>query len=422
MKDIQIKIPSRISRRTLLRGAGVAMALPALECMAPLNAAVGEEPRRMVAINFELSFHPPNMIPGQGGMNYGFSPYLKPLEDLRNDFTFISGTSHPAVGGGHSASKSWLTGAPHPDAANFRNTISIDQLAAKHIGLRTRFAYAVMGAGISISSNGVRVPGSSQASRHFAAMFAEPRAAEKARRIEKLREGQSVLDAVRDAAKRMQKRVSRADGEKLEEYFSAVRDAERNLAKSERWQHKPKPKVDAKPPGRELDRNLIIQRSRQWYDLIVLALQTDSTRLITLPINDGTAVPTLPGVSMNYHNLSHHGKDPEKLKQLAVVEAAQVNLFGEFLRKLKNTGEGDSNLLARTQVLMGSHMHSGNHENRNLPIIHAGGGFRHGRHLKFDQTDNTALCNLYVSMLNRLGVSVDRFGSSTGRLSGFSSV
>ena len=418
MKDIQIKLPQRISRRTMLRGAGVAMALPALECMTPLRATPGREPRRMVAINFELSFHPPNMFPEAAGRDYALSFYLQPLADLREDFTFISGTSHPDVGGGHAASKSWLTGAPYPNAANFKNSISIDQLAAKHIGLQTRFAYAVMGPGISVSSNGVRVPGSHYASKHFEMMFLEPRAREKAAQIEKLRQGQSVLDAVREAAKRMQSRLSSQDRDKLEEYFTSVRDAERNMQKSEQWQHKPKPKVEAKPPARQLDRNLIIQRSKQWYDLIHLALQTDSTRLITLPINDGVAVPSLPGVSMNYHNLSHHGKDPEKLKQLGVVEAAQVKLFGEFLRKLKNTKEDDSNLLERTQVLMGSHMHSGNHENRNLPILHAGGGFQHGQHLKFDNTNNTPLCNLYLSMLNRLGVNLDRFGSCTGRMKG----
>lgn len=406
----------------MLRGAGVAMALPALECMTPLKAAPGSEPRRLVAINFELSFHPPNMIPEQAGRDYEFSPYLKPLEELRDDFTFISGTSHPEVAGGHSATKSWLTGAPYPDAANFRNTISIDQLAAKQIGLKTRLAYAVMGPGISISSNGVRVPGSPYVRHHFAAMFTEPRASEKAARIEKLREGRSVLDVVRESARRMQSRVSQPDRDKLEEYFTAVREAEKNMEKSEQWQHRPKPEVDAQPPGRDLDRNLILQRSKQWYDLIILALQTDSTRLITLPINDGVSVPSLPGVSMNYHNLSHHGKEPEKLKQLGVVEAAQVKLFGDFLRQLKNTEEGESNLLERTQVLMGSHMHSGNHENRNLPIIHAGGGFKHGQHLKFDYTDNAPLCNLYLSMLQRLGINIDSFGSSTGRLKGFAEI
>jgi len=420
-KNLSFGIPVQpISRRTLLRGAGVVVALPALECMAPLTAAPGQaEALRMVAINFELSFHPPNMIPDAAGPDYALSPYLQPLEDLRNEFTFISGTSNPNVGGGHAASKSWLTGAPYPDAANFKNTVSIDQLAAKHIGRKTRFAYAAMGSGISISSNGVRVPGNPFAHRHFEAMFVESKPREKATQIERLREGRSVLDVVRESARRMQRRVSQRDRDKLEEYFTSVRDAEKNMQKSEHWQNKPKPQVEAKPPGRQLDRNLIIQRSKQWYDLIHLALQTDSTRLITYPINDGVAVPTLPGVSMNYHNLSHHGKDPQKIKQLSLVEAAQVRLFGEFLRKLKNTQEDGSNLLDRTQVLLGSHMHSGDHNTRNLPILHAGGGFHHGQHLKFDHENNTPLCNLYVSMLNRLGINIDSFGSSTGRLKGF---
>ena len=148
-----------------------------------------------------------------------------------------------------------------------------------------------------------------------------------------------------------------------------------------------------------------------------LALQTDSTRLITYTVGDSNSVAALPGVSMNYHDLSHHGRDTEKLKQLAIVESAHVKIFGDFLRRLKESEEGDSNLLDRTMVLLGSHMHSGNHDNRNLPVILGGGGFRHGQHLAFDQDNNYPLANLYVTMLQRLGLEVDRFASSTGTMS-----
>jgi hypothetical protein len=149
-----------------------------------------------------------------------------------------------------------------------------------------------------------------------------------------------------------------------------------------------------------------------------LALMTDSSRVITYGVGDSNAVATLPGVSMNYHDLSHHGQDPEKLKQLAIVESAHVKTYGEFLTRLKETAEGEATLLDRTMVLMGSHMHSGGHNNRNLPILLAGGGFRHGQHLAFDQDNNYPLANLYVSMLQRLGLEVDRFASSTGTLTG----
>ena len=411
-----------LPRRTFLRGAGVAIALPALECMVSRPAAAQSDqavPRRMVAINFELSFHPPNLIPEQPGRDYELTRYLQPLADLRNDFTFISGSSHPNVDGGHAASKSWLTGAPHPGAANFKNSISVDQLAAKEIGLQTRFgSMALGGGGISVSASGVKIPGSNMPSRQFAAMFLEGSDWQKAERIERLREGQSVLDTVLSSARRMQSRISKQDREKLDEYFAAVRAAEQNLHKSEQWQHRPKPHVDAKPPRDILDQNDIINRARQLYDIMYLALQTDSTRLITYTVGDSNAVANLPGVSMNYHDLSHHGQDPEKLKQLAIVEAEHVKVFGDFVRRLKETTEDDANLLERTMVLMGSHMHSGSHDNRNLPILLAGGGFQHGGHLAFDQDQNYPLANLYVSMLQRLGMKVGRFASSTGSMRG----
>jgi hypothetical protein len=175
--------PSPIPRRTLLRGAGVAIALPLLECMKPasvLAQATKLPPRRMIAINYELSFHPPNLMPEKAGRDYELTPYLKPLADIRDEFTVISGTSHPDVDGGHSASASWLTGAPHPGAANFRNSISIDQLAAKQIGSQTRFASRQLGAAIAVSANGVKLPGSPYAVHHFNEMFLEGRADQKA--------------------------------------------------------------------------------------------------------------------------------------------------------------------------------------------------------------------------------------------------
>lgn len=410
-----------IPRRTLLRGAGVALSLPLLECMKTESAFAQSktpEPRRMIAINYELSFHPPNLMPEKAGRDYELTRYLKPLADLRDEFTVISGTSHPDVDGGHSASASWLTGAPHPGAANFRNSISIDQLAAKQIGSQTRFASRQLGAGIAVSANGVKLPGSPYAVHHFNEMFLEGRADQKAKQLEQLREGRSVLDTVLEASKRLQRRVSRQDQRKVDEYFAAVRDAELSLQKSEQWANRPKPKVDAKPPQRIRNRAQVRERAQQFYDVMHLALLTDSTRLMTCVFNDGSYVPVIPGVSQNYHNLSHHGQDPQKLKELAIVEGEYVKMFGDFLRKLKETKEGNSTLLDRTMILMGSHMESGRHNNTNLPAVLAGGGFRHGQHLAFDKQNNTPLSNLHVTMLQRLGLKVDRFSTSTGTLRG----
>jgi hypothetical protein len=358
------------------------------------------------------------LIPEEAGSDYPLTPYLKPLEDLRRDFTIISGTSHPEVDGGHAASKSWLTGAPHPGAANFRNSISIDQLAAREIGLETRFAYLNLGGGgLSVSANGVQVPSNAYPARLFEDLFLEGRPDEKSRQIQRLREGRSVLDTVLAGARRMHSRVSPQDRHKLEEYLASVREAEQQLQKAEQWRHKPKPKVDVEPPKDIRDGNEIINRARQFYDLMYLAILTDSSRLMTYSVGDSNAVATLPGVSMNYHDLSHHGQEPEKLKQLGIIESEHVKAFGDFLRRLKEAKEGESNLLDRTMVLMGSHMHSGGHDNRNLPIVLAGGGFQHGRHLAFDRDNNVPLANLYVTMLQRLGLKVDRFASSTGTMS-----
>lgn len=417
---------NKICRRTMIRGAGVALALPALECMKPRakGAEIGAAtPRRMVTINFELSFHPPNLMPVKAGRDYEETPYLKKLNALKNDFTVISGTSHPEVDGGHAASKSWLTGAPHPGAANFRNSISMDQLAARSLGLETRFAYLAVGSGgCSVSANGVPVPSNHYPAQLFRSLFLEGRPAEKKRQVERLREGQSVLDSIIQDAKRLQKRTGRNDRSKLEQYFSAVREAEMRLHKAEQWHQKPKPAVNVDPPNEVRDRNDIISRARLFYDVMFLALQTDSTRVISYGVGDSNAVATLAGVNMNYHDLSHHGQDPEKLKQLGIVESAHVKTYGEFLQRLKETSEGESTLLDRTMVLMGSHMHSGGHNNLNLPIILAGGGFKHGQHLAFDQKNNYPLANLYVSMLQRLGLEVDQFASSTGSMKGLEPV
>lgn len=411
-----------IPRRTLLRGAGVAIGLPALDCMVPAFAAEprgSQEPRRMIAINMELSFHPPNLMPVKVGSDYETTPYLEPLKDLRDNLTVISGTSHPDVDGGHAASKSWLTGAPHPGAANFKNSISIDQLAAREIGLQTRLAYMALGGdGISVSANGVKIPGIPWPSYYFRKMFIEGTAQEQAGQMERLREGRSVLDQVQEASRRMRTRVSARDREKLDDFFAAVREAEQQLQKSEQWQKQPKPVVDVAPPNDIRDQSRLIERAVQMYDLMVLAIQTDSTRLMTYAIGDSSNVPLLPGVSMNYHDLSHHGQDPEKLRQLATVESEHIRAFGYFIRRLKEIREDESCLLDRTMVMLGSHMHSGGHNNRNLPILFAGGRFKHGQHLAFDADNNYPLANLYVTMLQRLGLEVETFASSTGTMRG----
>ncbi|MGE3808883.1 MAG: DUF1552 domain-containing protein, partial [Gemmataceae bacterium] len=339
----------RLDRRTFLRGSGVALALPLLDAMAPRGSAATEPAkRRLVAINIGLGLHVPNLVPTKAGRDFELTPYLEPLRGFRQDLTVISGTSHPNVDGGHLAENSFLTAAPHPGSAAFKNTVSIDQLAAEKIGLATRFGYLALslaGTSLSYSRSGVAVPSQTRPSQLFAQLFLEGKPNEKQAQVRRLQENRSVMDVVLDKATRMRSRLGANDRAKLDEYFNAVRETEVRLAKAQDWENKPKPKVDVPAPRDINDNTDIIARARLMYDLMHLALQTDSTRLITFHKNGINAVPQITGVTQDYHNLSHHGRDPEKLKELQVIETAQLSIFAEFLDKLRKTREGDATLL-----------------------------------------------------------------------------
>ena len=415
-----------ITRRTFLRASGVALCLPALESFESFGAGAPEPPKiRLIAIGLGLGLHAPNLIPETAGRDYALTPYLELLKEFRNDFTVISGSSHPEVDGGHSAEKSYLTAAPHPGSTSFRNTESIDQYAARKIGLATRFSYLALsdyGNSLSVSRSGVPIPGQTSPARIFAKLFLEGRPEEKARQVERLQEGQSVLDMVGDQAHRMRQRVGRRDTEKLDEYFTAVRETEQRLVKAEAWEQRPKPKVDYKQPREISGHADIIGRARLMYDMAQLAIQTDSTRLITYSIGGPTEAPSIPGISEGYHNLSHHGMDPAKIKQLTIVETEHLKAFRDFLGRLKATQEEGSNLLDRTLILYGSHLgNASSHANTNMPILLAGGGFKHGQHLAFDPKNNYPLPNLFVSILQRMSIETDKFASSTGPMRGLES-
>jgi hypothetical protein len=416
-----------LQRREFLRGTGVALALPLLEAMRlPVSAAPAMKRKRMVAIMTPLGIHGENLFPTEAGRSYQATPYLQPLQALRRDFTVFSGVSHPDVDGGHDSERSFLTAAPHPGASSFRNTVSLDQLAAEQIGAETRYASLVlstMGGSISWTRGGVNIPSESRPSRLFAKLFLEGSAKEVQQQMAKLKEGQSVMDMVSGEAKRMARDLSQHDQDKLDEYFTSVRELEARLHKGEEWATKAKPKVTMKPPTDIMDNADLIARTALMYDLAHLALQTDSTRLITLHIQGTGLVPPIKGVTMEQHNLSHHGKDPEKLKQLGLLEAAQMVALAGFLAKLKQSQEDSSNLLDQTMVLYGSNLgNASSHDTKNMPIVLAGGGFQHGQHLAFDTKQNEALPNLYVMMLQQLGLEVDAFATSTkSGLRGFTS-
>ncbi len=419
-----MKMP-RLTRRHFLRGAGVTLGLPFLEGLAPRGRAAenATPPRRLVCICTPLGIHTPFLNPEQKGRDYPLTPYLEPIADFRNDFSVISGLSHPDVGSSHDSIFSFLTAAPHPEIrAGFRNSISLDQFAAERIGGQTRvpsLSLSAEGFGLSWTRSGALVPPDLWPATVFARLFLEGRPEEVEEQRRRLRNGKSILDTVSEQAKRMAPSLGRRDREKIDEYFTSVRELEQRMVTAQEWALKPKPQVDAKPPQNNLNSTDLIGKTRLMFDLTHLALQTDSTRLVTMLLLGTSGVPPVPGVTMGHHDLSHHGQDPVKLAQLKLVELGQMQLVRELLGNLKKTQEQGGSLLDHTMVFFSSNLGSAaSHSTRNLPVIFAGGGFKHGQHLAFDANHGPPLCNLYVSMLQRLGIEAYQFGSSTGPLTG----
>lgn len=411
-----------LHRRHFLRGLGTTVALPFLDAMVPAFAAknTASSPPRFVAMCAGLGFHTPHLFPDKPGADYALSPYLSRLKDHRRDITVVSGLSHPEQQGnnGHASELTWLTAAKRPGLAGFKNTISLDQLIANEIGIQTRYPYLALSnssRSMAWTSNGVGIPGQSSPSRLFEALFVDGTEQEVEAELKQLRRGRSILDTVLGEAKKLDRTLGERDSEKLDEYLTSVRDLEVRLQQSEGWAKKPKPKVDAAKPQDIADRHDAIAKQRLMYDMMVLALQTDSTRTITYALSGMNAVPSnLPGVKTDWHNLSHHGKDEEKISELKIIEEAEFDAFNDFLAKLKNVKEGGVSLLDRTAVLFGSNLGNASaHDWHNLPIVVAGGGFRHGSYLAHDAKDNTPFANLFVSFAQHMGLEIDQFGTST---------
>lgn len=418
MKNVNFNFGRRISRRAMLRGAGVALALPLLDAMTPAFAAVGESRRakRFVGVSLALGLHSPNLVPATSGRNYQPSMYLKSLQDIRNEFTVVSGSSHPGVTGGHTAEGSIYSACPNQRGTTSRNTISLDQLMAKHLGHETRFPSLVLNTNSqnspSYTENGSMIPALNDAMRLFTRLFVNDSKVEQDRQAELIRRGRSVMDVVGAEAKALQREVGAGDRDKLDAWFTSVRDLENRLVANEEWVRKPKPKVSLKSPTK-IPRDNEVEVERIFLDIVHMALVTDSTRFITLHVT-GNSVTGLEGVDTSYHTLSHHGLDAEKLRQLAIVEQGTINAWGDFLRKLKT-----DQLLDETMVLLTSNLgNASSHDNKNMPVLFAGGGFKHGQHLAFDQKNNYPLPNLYLSAMHKLGLQDERFATSTGEMNG----
>lgn len=407
-----------VNRRTFLRASGAMMALPFLE-------AFGKEsivPRRILAICTNLGVLERHFFPEQTGRDYTLTPYLEAIKDHRDQFTVFSGTSHPDVTGGHSAEVSYLSAAPQPGTASFRNSISLDQFAAERIGHLTRVSalpLVVSKSGnqsLSFTSSGVMLPAERSPAQVFKALFVAGDAKDVERQVANLRIGRSILDAVSERAAALQKQLGSADRDRLDQYFTSVREVEKRLLISEEWEHKPKPRLDVPPPK---DGESLLEKLGAMYDLAHLAFATDSTRLVTLMIQLQFFSENIPGVSSETHNLSHHAGREDKLNELKNLELEEFRELNRLLGKLHASKEDGGTLLDRTQVLYGSNLSNGNnHDNRNLPILLAGGGWKHGQHLSFDKKNNYPLPNLFVSMLQHQGIEAEKFASSTGTMKG----
>jgi hypothetical protein len=381
----------------------------------------GTGARRFVAIGNLLGFQTKQLFPTTKGRDYEKTTLLEPLWDNRSQMTVFRGLDH-GVKGGHFAVHSFLSGVLNSEAQNRPDgNVTIDQYLADEIGFETRFPSLTVGSEggihggcqIAWTKSGVRVPPVTNPSQLFEKLFVSDSKERQVRRVQENQVQSSILDSVMDEANRLSKRVNKEDKDKLDEYLTSVRDVEKRLELRQRWVAQPKPKAPFdKPANHNAVEDLPIL-----YELIALALQTDSTRIATLEIG-GDFMPQHLGIKKDWHGLSHHGNDAEAIASLITLEKYQVEHLGKFITRLSKMNDGDRSLLDSTTVLFGSGMGDGNsHKNSDLPIILAGGGYKHGefREVAREGINKVPLCNLFVDIAQKMGVETDSFGNSTGR-------
>ena len=452
-------IPTPISRRRFLRGLGVTVGIPMLECMTPVfgNTTQPEPPRRMLLISNNLGVLPQHFFPKEKGAGYTLSPYLNELAAFRGDFTVFSGLSHPAVTGGHSTENCFLTAARDPTGSGFRNSISLDQFSAEKLGQQTRFPTLNLGVNIdkanrslSWTRDGVLLPAEDSPSALFRKMFLQGDANDMARNLKRLQERGSILDVVRDDICSFQRGLGSADQSRLDQYLTSVREAEIRARRADAWLDTPLPAIsdaDRKRTNRDIAATMAGDYFRTVYDLMVLAFQTDVTRVATFSLGgegDAFAIPEI-GITESRHQLSHHGGDTGYMEKLTNYDTFAIEQFSYFLSRLTETKDLNGKpLIGSTMALFGSGMSYGHsHGNANLPLVFAGGsdlGLKHGSHLDFNQepkdfqgyalgpdgaltSAHYQLCsrpvntdahmsNLLLLMAHRMGVEADQFGDS----------
>ena len=421
----------RLSRRTLLRGVGGAfLALPHLDAMAA-TTPTSSVPLRMVCTGLNFGLVPQHFFPEQTGANYTLTERLQPLQDLTSDFTVFSGLDHGVnAQGGHGGVHAYLSGVLSKHSAGMpESNISIDQKAVQLVGSETRYPSLQLASShdpnnlISWTASGVAVPPVTNIETIYNLLFqkVDPRSRDQSQAAYAART--SILDLVKTDADYLKRKVGQRDRRKLERYFDSVREVENRIEQSSQWLNEPKPNVDYRLPSgaKNLD---FVDRVPLYYDLITLALQTDSTRIVTLALGDIGANYGGFDISRGYHQLTHHGKVPEYITELSVIEQFHMHQLARFLKQLKAIREPNGKtLLENSMVLFGSGMgNASSHSNKNLPLLLAGGGFRHGEHRSYfrdaARREATPAGNLFISMLQRFGLELDQFGLATSTLTG----
>jgi hypothetical protein len=406
---------THLSRRRFLQGTGIALSLPAFESFAAGTATDNKSPRRLVCVGNHLGFYPGNFFPQAAGKNYVPTSTLKPLETHRDDLTVFSHLDH-GLNGGHKAVQGFLTSIKKEEAAGFpEKNISVDQAAAEHVGSSTRFPSIntgiTEGTDMCWTRAGVHIPPVNNPATLFQGLFVNSPQSEREQERTRLKHRASVLDALRDSANALNRKLNTADRRKLDQYLTSVRDVERRLQMSKEWLNRPKPEPSIEEVFDEERQH--IDELALFYDLMALALQTDSTRVATLETGLGFRTAELDLDS--YHGLSHHSKSEDRIGQLQIVEAFLTSKLSNFISQLK-----EAQIFDNTLVVFGSGMSDGSiHSNRNLPVLLAGGGLQHQGHIVCpeEQHQRVPLSNLWLSVLHWFGSEADRFGRSTGTFS-----
>ncbi|WP_417379113.1 DUF1552 domain-containing protein [Gimesia sp.] len=420
-------------RRFIIRSVAGSLALPGLPSLMTGSLAgnstitesrgAGAGAQRFVAVGNLLGFQQKHFFPEKAGKAFEETPLLKPLATNRNQLTVYRGLDH-GLRGGHFAVHTFLSGLLHHESRNRTDgNVTLDQFIADEVGNQTRFPSLTVGSEggihggcqLSWTKSGVRVPPITGPAELFDRLFIADSQKLQAQKVKENSLQESILDSIHDEARSLSKRVNSEDKAKLDEYFSSIRDVEKRLKLRQVWADQPKPKPPFDKPA---DKNTV-EDLPMLYELIALALQTDSTRIATLEIG-GSFLPQHLGINKSYHGLSHHGNDEESVGHLVTLEQYQLKQFGKFLTRLDGIPDGEQTLLDSTAVLFGSGMGNANsHTNSDLPIILAGGGYGTGEFKKAPSkgSGKVPLCNLFVDIAQRMGIEKESFGTSTGRYS-----